>query len=70
MEDDLGPALLEHLPDPAGVADVGKHHLVGVEQRPAVQRKLDRVQRRLVAIEHDQLSGPEAAQLAAQLGAD
>ena len=70
MEHDVGPEPLEDLPDPARVADVGQHGLLGIEQGPPVQRELDRVQGRLVAVQHDQLRGPELVQLAAELGAD
>ena len=35
-----------------------------------MQHELDRVQGRLVAVQHDQLRGPELVQLAAELGAD
>ena len=35
-----------------------------------MQHELDRMQGRLVAVQHDQLRGPELVQLAAELGAD
>ena len=47
-----------------------EHDVVGVEQRPAVDRELHRVQRRLVTVEHDELVGVELRDLAAQLRAD
>ena len=52
------------------VADVAEDDVVGVEQGPPVDRELHGVQRRLVAVEHHQLGGLEAVDLAAQLGAD
>jgi hypothetical protein len=70
MEDDLRPELLEDLPDPACIADVGQRRLVGVQQGPAVQGQLDRVQGGFVAIQHYQLGRPELVQLTAELGAD
>ena len=71
VEDDLGPALGEDLRAmPLGVADVGEDEVAVVEQGPAVERELDGVQGRLVAVEHDQLAGVEPVDLAAQLGAD
>ncbi len=70
MKDDLRPELLEQLPDPACVADVGQRRLVRVEQCPAVQCQLDGVQGGFVAIQHDQLSRPELVQLAAEFSAD
>ncbi len=70
VKDDLRPELLEDLPDPACIADVGQRRLVGVKQGPAVQCQLDRVQGGFVAVQHDQLSRPELVQLTAELGAD
>ena len=70
VEDDVGAALGEDAPQAGGVADVGQHHVGRVEQGPAVHEKLGAVQRRLVPVEHDQLAGAEAGDLAAQLRAD
>jgi len=70
VEHDARTEPLEYLPDPVPVADVGQDRLLRIEQGKPVRRQLDRVQGRLVAVQHDQLSGPEPVQLAAQLGAD
>jgi hypothetical protein len=70
VKHDLRSELLEYLPDPPFVADVGQRCLVGVKERPAVQRQLDGMQGGLVSIQHDQLGRPEPVQLAAELGAD
>ena len=70
VEHDLRPELLEDLLDPARVADVGEHRPVGFEQRATVQVQLHRVQRRLVAVQQDQIGRVEPVQLTAQLGSD
>ena len=70
VEDHLGAAVGEDAGDGPGVADVAEDDVVGVEQRPAVDRELDGVQRGLVAVEHHQLGRLEAVDLAAELGAD
>ena len=71
VEDDLGAAVARRPRATRGVvADVAEHDVVGVEQRPAVDRQLHGVQRGLVAVEHDQLGRAEPVDLAAQLRAD
>ena len=59
VEDDLGAVLREDLRQPVGVADVGDHQAPGVEQGPALEAQLQRVEGGLVAVEHDQRVGGE-----------
>ena len=70
VEDHVGAALGEDRVDRSLVPDVAQHDLVGVEQRPPVDRQLHGVQGRLVAVQHHQLGRPEPVDLAAELGAD
>ena len=70
VKDDLRPALLEDLRDPARVADVRQHRIVRVEQRPAMQRQLHGMQGGLVTVQHDQFRWMELVQLPAEFGAD
>ncbi len=51
VEDDLRPVLREYLLERVAVPDVDEHEVVDVEQAAAVDRELDGVQRRLVAVE-------------------
>jgi hypothetical protein len=70
VEYDLGAALLEDQGDCTSVPDVGEDHVGRVEQGTAVDRELRRVQRGLVAVEHQQLRGTVPVDLPAQLRAD
>ena len=70
VEDHLGTSRREDLVQSSAVPDVAQDDLVGVEQGPPVDRQLDRVEGRLVAVEHHQLGRFEAVDLAAQLRAD
>ncbi len=60
----------EHVRQAIGVAEIGDHELAGVEHGPTVESQLQRVQRGLVAVDHDQRVGGEAGDLVAQLAAD
>ncbi len=70
VEHHVGPVVIEHLVDPGRIADVGHDQVGVVQQCPTLQRELHREQRRLVAVQHDQLGRGEATDLAAQLAAD
>ncbi len=70
MEDHLRTALGEDRLQRLQVADVAEHDVIGVQQRAAMDRELDGVERGLVAVEHHQLGGAEPVDLAAQLGSD
>ncbi len=70
VEDHLGAVLLEDLGVAVGVADVAHHQVAAVEQGPALDRELHRVEGGLVTVEQDELGGGEAVELPRQLGAD
>ena len=70
VEDDLRPSLDEQRLDPGAVADVEEDETWRVEESSTLDGQLQRVQRGLVAVEHDQLGRLEAVNLSTELGAD
>ena len=70
VEHHVGASRHEHPVQRHGVPDVAQDDAAVVQQRPPRQRQLDRMQGRLVPVEHDQLSGTEPGDLPAQLRAD
>ena len=70
MEDDLGPVLLEHLPQCVRVPDVDQDRVGLLEQAVPEDRQLDGVEPGLVTVEHDHGSRAELVHLSCELGTD
>ncbi len=70
VEHHLGSMDGEHLVHALGVAQVGDDEVGIVEQRPAFERGLRRMQRRFVPVQHDQFGRSEEVDLPAELAVD
>ena len=70
VEDHVGPPLPQEPLHPVPVAEVEEDQVGRVEQRPSLDRELDGVEGRFVAVHHDEVGRVEAGDLPAQLRAD
>ncbi|GAA1377092.1 hypothetical protein GCM10009638_16560 [Luteococcus sanguinis] len=70
VEDDIGLVLGEDGVEGGLVADVAQHHVACVQQALVPDAQLGGVQARLVAVEQDELFGPELVYLAGDLAAN